>query len=68
MSLSEETKEILKNLIEYQNLQLLKHISKVKGWSEKELIEKYLLDDKNNQKEKEERDIEIKEKEKGSSS
>ena len=43
--LSNTTLDTLNNLIKYQNEKLIKHIAKVKGWDEKELLEQFLLND-----------------------
>lgn len=39
---SSNLSNIIMDLIRYQNKQLLKHISQVKGWDEKELVNKFL--------------------------
>lgn len=45
-----DTLHLIQDLIRYQNIQLIKHIAKVKKWDEKELILKFI--DKPNSLEK----------------
>lgn len=40
---SDDTINIIKNLIKYQNEKLIKHIAKEKGWNEQELLEEFLF-------------------------
>ena len=42
----ENTLKTLQNVIYYQNEKLIKHIAKVKGWDEKELLQEFLIDEK----------------------
>lgn len=41
--LPDDTINIIKNLIKYQNEKLIKHIAKEKGWDEKELLQEFLI-------------------------